>query len=160
MWVPVIISAALLVYILNAKQAGQVKLGDFFTLDELTKTDTGYPNVPDAQSVANLQYLVSTVLDPLRYGIGPVIITSGYRSEATNSAVGGSLNSQHLKGQAVDIVPVTATQDEVISQLRQLPVDQVIVYHDSTHVHISAKPGGRGEFLYSTPAGYEVLNVT
>lgn len=34
----------------------------------------------------------------------PVIINSGYRCEAHNKAVGGSANSQHFKGSAVDIV--------------------------------------------------------
>ena len=34
----------------------------------------------------------------------PVIINSGYRCEAHNKAVGGSSNSQHFKGSAVDII--------------------------------------------------------
>ena len=33
----------------------------------------------------------------------PVIINSGYRCEAHNKKVGGSPNSQHFKGSAVDI---------------------------------------------------------
>lgn len=160
-WVPVVISAALLVFIINSQQSGQVKLGEYFTLNELTKTNTGLTNVPDPQSVANLQYLVETVLDPLRSAIGPVIITSGYRSAAVNAhpSVQGSASSQHMKGQAVDFVPVSSSIDEALAQLRELPVDQVIIYHDSTHIHVSAKPGGRGEFLYSGPTGYEVLHA-
>lgn len=160
-WVPVVISAALLVFIINSQQSGQVKLGEYFTLNELTKTNTGLSNVPDPQSVANLQYLVETVLDPLRASIGPLIITSGYRSAAVNDhpSVQGSPSSQHMKGQAVDFVPVSSSIDEALAQLRHLPVDQVIIYHDSTHIHVSAKPGGRGEFLYSGPTGYEVLNA-
>ena len=34
----------------------------------------------------------------------PMIITSGYRSQAHNSAVGGSPNSAHVQGRAVDIL--------------------------------------------------------
>lgn len=34
----------------------------------------------------------------------PVIINSGYRCEAHNKKVGGSANSQHFKGSAVDII--------------------------------------------------------
>lgn len=34
----------------------------------------------------------------------PVIINSGYRCEAHNKAVGGSANSQHFKGSAVDFI--------------------------------------------------------
>src|SRR5699024_4417121 len=33
----------------------------------------------------------------------PIIITSGYRTESHNRKVGGSKNSQHLYGKAVDI---------------------------------------------------------
>ena len=40
-----------------------------------------------------------------RYGEGddPIIINSGYRSEAVNKAVGGAPSSNHLTGCAVDI---------------------------------------------------------
>ena len=34
----------------------------------------------------------------------PVIINSGYRCEAHNKTVGGSANSQHFKGSAVDFI--------------------------------------------------------
>ena len=33
----------------------------------------------------------------------PMIITSGYRSQAHNSAIGGSPNSAHVQGRAVDV---------------------------------------------------------
>ena len=43
-------------------------------------------------------------LERLRASYGkPMPITSGYRSEAHNRAVGGAPNSLHLKGRAVDI---------------------------------------------------------
>ena len=40
-----------------------------------------------------------------RYGEGddPIVINSGYRSEAVNKAVGGVSGSNHLTGSAVDI---------------------------------------------------------
>ena len=40
-----------------------------------------------------------------RYGEGddPIIINSGYRSEAVNKAVGGAKGSNHLTGCAADI---------------------------------------------------------
>ncbi|MDO4957297.1 MAG: D-Ala-D-Ala carboxypeptidase family metallohydrolase [Bacteroidales bacterium] len=34
----------------------------------------------------------------------PVVLSSGYRSPALNKAVGGSATSQHMKGEAADIV--------------------------------------------------------
>ena len=156
MWIPVFISAALLLYLFQTNQASNVKLGRHFTLAELTNTNTGLPNAPTPQAVANLQYLVETVLDPLRDEVGPVIVTSGYRSPEVNAAVGGSPTSQHMQGEAADIVPTGASKEQVLQVLRTLPVDQVVTYFDSNHIHISAQPGGRGEFLYKSPTGYEV----
>lgn len=44
------------------------------------------------------------VFEPLRMHIqSPIIITSFFRNEAVNKAVGGVKTSQHLKGEAMDI---------------------------------------------------------
>lgn len=42
----------------------------------------------------------------------PLRIVSGYRTEATNRAVGGAENSRHLLGQAADIPSGYATPDQ------------------------------------------------
>jgi hypothetical protein len=47
--------------------------------------------------------LVQYVLQPARDKFGPIEVTSGYRSEKVNAAVGGSATSDHLKGKAADI---------------------------------------------------------
>jgi len=156
-WIPVLVTAAIIALALKSNEGGSVRLGEYFTLDELTRTDTGLQNVPSGQSVANLQNLVESILDPLRLEVGPLLVTSGYRSQAVNShpSVNGASGSQHLKGQAADIVPTSTSIDEVIEVLRTLPVDQVIQY--SSHIHVSSSPSPRGEFLYKTSAGYEAL---
>ena len=81
----------------------------YFTLDELIHSDTadrlGIDNTPTSEAVSNIDDLVTNVLDNLRDGWGrPIIVTSGYRCKELNAAVGGTRNSQHLKGQAADIV--------------------------------------------------------
>ena len=48
--------------------------------------------------------LVNNILDPLREKVGVIIVSSGYRSESYNKQIGGAKNSQHVKGEAVDIV--------------------------------------------------------
>jgi len=156
-WIPVLITAAIVALALKSNAGGSVRLGEFFTLDELTHTSTGLPNVPTGESMANLQSLVASILDPLRSEVGPLLITSDYRSQAVNSdpSVNGSTSSQHLTGQAADIVPTSSSLDEVIEALRNLPVDQVIRY--TTHIHVSSSSNPRGEFLYKTSAGYEAL---
>ena len=87
-----------------------INLSEHFTLAELTKTNTKIKNVPNEAQVENLKRLCEW-LEMLRsewnkrYGEGndPIIINSGYRSEAVNKAVGGAANSNHLTGCAVDI---------------------------------------------------------
>ena len=81
----------------------------YFTLDEMIHSDTAdrlcIDNTPTDDVTDNLDRLVTRVLDKLRDGWGrPIIVTSGYRCKELNTAVGGARNSQHLKGQAADIV--------------------------------------------------------
>ena len=90
----------------------QARLSQHFTLGELCKTSakTQDGNIPSHVHIENLKRLCGW-LERLRsewnkrYGEGdaPIIINSGYRSEAVNKAVGGAPNSNHLTGCAVDI---------------------------------------------------------
>ena len=90
----------------------QARLSQHFTLGELCKTSakTQDGNIPSHVHIENLKRLCGW-LEMLRsewnkrYGEGddPIIINSGYRSEAVNKAVGGAPTSNHLTGCAVDI---------------------------------------------------------
>ena len=98
-------------------------LSPHFTVGEFFRSGTairlGIDNNPDAhpgegistaEVMENLRALCTEVLEPLRRRVGRVIVTSGYRCQELNKAVGGVWNSQHLKGEAADIfVPDTAT---------------------------------------------------
>jgi len=122
------------------------KLGRYFTLGELTKTKTGKPNVPPAAAVANLQALVSYVLDPLREKLGPIYVTSGYRSKAVNDALRSqgyqaAKNSLHLQGRAADIYSKQYTPAIVYGTLQDMksagaPIHQLIEYKGHVHVAI------------------------
>ena len=79
-----------------------------FSLEELTASQTakqkGIKNVPTNAEVVALCALVFNVLQPLRDAMQePIKIGSGYRCPALNKAVGGVWNSQHMKGEAVDL---------------------------------------------------------
>jgi hypothetical protein len=78
-----------------------------FTLAELCKSELAIrrniDNTPSEKVKNNLQILVTNILQPLRDKFGPVTITSGYRSPAVNTAVGGSPVSDHCLGMAADI---------------------------------------------------------
>ena len=82
-----------------------MKLSKDFILQEFIATNTGLTNQLTSEALANIEFLVKNLLQPLRNAFGkPIRITSGYRSTEVNKAVGGSKNSQHTKGEAVDIV--------------------------------------------------------
>ena len=83
----------------------QAKLSDHFTIGELTKTSAkGIDNTPSHAAVLILKNLCENWLEPLREKSGgPILINSGFRSEAVNRAIGGVKGSNHLTGCAVDI---------------------------------------------------------
>ena len=123
----------------------------YFTLDELIHSDTadrlGIDNTPTSEAVSNLDDLVTNVLDNLRGEWGrPIIVTSGYRCKELNAAVGGARNSQHLKGQAADIISddFEAFRRFVRRWCKDNDFDQCIFEHssDSEWIHISYN-GGR-----------------
>ena len=85
-----------------------MRISKNFTLEELTASAMakakGIRNEPGQTDIVNLCGLVHNVLQPLRNWWGKEVkIGSGYRSLALNRAVGGVSNSQHMKGEAVDL---------------------------------------------------------
>jgi zinc D-Ala-D-Ala carboxypeptidase len=85
-----------------------VNLSPHFTFDELTRTgQTALQavNRQEAQAcMGALTALATTVLEPIRAKFGPIRVNSAFRGPALNTAVNGSKSSQHLSGQAADIV--------------------------------------------------------
>lgn len=136
-----------------------MRLSENFDLAELTKsqaaTRLGVLNQPTANEVKSLQYLVDTVLQPARDALGPIIINSGFRSEAVNRAIGGSPTSQHCKGEAADIEALNLSNLELAKWIvKNCEFDQVILEgYDPKDpragwVHVSVKPTkNRGESL-------------
>ena len=84
-----------------------MQLSRHFRLSEFTRSATamryGIDNEPDVESVEALQNLCIHVLEPLRKRFGVIKVTSGYRCPELNNKIGGSLSSQHLRGEAADI---------------------------------------------------------
>ena len=96
----------------NLSELNCTRLSPHFTLGEMCKTSARTPdrNIPSRVHIENLKRICGW-LEMLRsewnkrYGEGndPIIINSGYRSEAVNKAVGGVTGSNHLTGCAADI---------------------------------------------------------
>jgi hypothetical protein len=108
-----------------------------FTLQELTATNTGLENTPSQLQIDNLNFLVDNVLDPLRELLGqPITVNSGFRSPEVNARVGGATNSQHLFGQAADIV--CSDNQKLFDLIKDnLPYDQLINEYDLKWIHVS-----------------------
>lgn len=103
------------------------------TLQELIDSNTakakGIDNSPTNEHLRNLIEIANNIFQPLRDGIGkPIRISSGYRSEKLNKAVGGSKTSQHNKGQALDLVATTGfTNKDIFDYIKKnLEFDQMI----------------------------------
>lgn len=126
-----------------------MKLSDHFSLEEMTKSQTGarkgIDNTPPPEVVENLKLLCENVLEKVRIHFGrPVIVNSGYRGPKLNKAIGGVKNSQHLTGQAADIEVPGVDNSVLFCWIKDnLVFDQVILeFHkkgvpDSGWVHVS-----------------------
>ena len=88
----------------------RMKLSPHFSLAEFTKSNTAEKfqlyNIPREESeVENLRALATTVLEPVRALFGKyVVVTSGFRCATLNRLVGGAATSQHMLGEAADII--------------------------------------------------------
>lgn len=136
----------------------------YFTLDEFTKSVTakekGLDNTPSEEQKENIERLVEVILDQLREEYGkPIVVTSGFRSEALNKAVGGAKNSHHKFGMAADIHGTPNNKQEnrrLFNLVRELnlPFTQLINEYDYSWVHISYdKDYIRKEVLATTKNG-------
>ena len=86
-----------------------MKLSKNLSLSECTKSNTasrlGINNTPDDEwIVENLKGIAEEVFQPIREAFKcPIYVSSGYRSEELNVAIGGSVRSQHVQGRALDL---------------------------------------------------------
>jgi len=125
-----------------------MRLSKNFVLSEITRSNTakrlGIDNEPTKKDLENLQRIVTNLLQPVRNHLGPIRISSGYRSKKLNRAIGGSNKSQHSKGEAVDIQFWKEGQmcnKEVYDWIidNAVEFDQMINEFDFSWIHISLK---------------------
>ena len=129
-----------------------MRLSKNFTLKELIASNTalrlGIDNTPSKEGIWKLTLLATNLLQPIRNELGPLRVTSGYRSPELNKAIGGSFKiddkgnyvpiSQHCKCQAVDLQFVKRNKMDNIKIFEtlmslQLEFDQCILeFGDAT----------------------------
>jgi len=139
-----------------------MRLSDNLSLKEVTKSATaikhGISNEPSIEHLENLKAIAENIFQPIRNHFGvPIAVTSGYRSEELNKRIGGSLTSQHSKGEALDLdadVYGQVTNKEIFEYiLDHIDFDQLIwefgTDQDPDWVHVSykRKERNRGEVL-------------
>ncbi|HVJ94603.1 MAG TPA: D-Ala-D-Ala carboxypeptidase family metallohydrolase, partial [Labilithrix sp.] len=131
------------------------KLSEHFTLAEFTTSSTankkGIKNTPKASEIAAMKALCDNVLEKVRTHFGAsVAVSSGFRCEKLNTAIGGSTTSQHVKGEAADFTVSGKTVKQVFNYIAfesKMPFDQVI-FEFNRWVHVSYTTGtNRKEIL-------------
>jgi zinc D-Ala-D-Ala carboxypeptidase len=115
-------------------------LSDHFLLSEFIKSQAALrlqiDNTPSNEVIENLRTLCVEVIEPVRshYGI-PFTPSSGYRSPGLNQAIGGSLSSQHIKGQAADFEVPGISNKEVAAWIAEnCKFDQLILEFHNENV--------------------------
>ncbi|WP_323842950.1 D-Ala-D-Ala carboxypeptidase family metallohydrolase [Moraxella sp. Pampa] len=162
----------------NSNQKDSIQLTKNFTLSELTRSSTadrlGLINTPDERAVANLRLSARGLWQPARDILGvPMQVSSGYRSQTLNRAIGGSPTSAHRYGLAIDFTAKAFGNTRKVARYlvaelkaRGIKFDQLILeFPDSPNswIHLGYKhPNGqqRGQVLTAIKRGGRTVYVS
>lgn len=146
----------------------QEKIGKYFNLSQLIYSNTaiknGINNLPGIDNnpnksivIQNLKDLMENIGDKIYGKYGNMVISSGYRSNTLNKAIGGADNSQHTKGEALDIQVPGKNTSEVFNWIINniFDYDQIIWEFpekgEGSWIHISYNSNyNRGAQLLAT----------
>jgi hypothetical protein len=144
-----------------------MQISKHLSLAEVSRSETakrkGIDNTPSGEHLENFKKLAENVFEPIREHFGvPIHISSGYRSKALNTAIGGSLTSQHCQGEAIDIDMdgTSITNAQIFNFIKDnLNFDQMIwefgTDKNPDWVHVSYESTGkqRKQILKAVKAG-------
>lgn len=123
---------------------------DFFVSETANNNHLiNYPLKNDELAILSCLMLTADKIQQIRDLLNfSIKITSAYRSREVNMLIGGTANSQHIQGQAVDFIcPKFGNPEKIVIFLRekQIVVDQCLI--EATWVHLSIKHNGnRNQF--------------
>jgi len=150
-------------------------ISEHLTLGELIRSDSakraGLTNMPNAEQIENLKQLAEHIFEPIRNNFRvPIYISSGFRSvELCNLIKGAAKNSQHSRGEAIDIDMDGHSHDitnaDIFNYIKgHLKFDQLIWEHgtdknpDWVHVSYTTKKPLRNQVLRALDGGkYEPI---
>jgi hypothetical protein len=123
-----------------------MKLSKHLDIGEVIRSESakreGIINMPTPEHYENLKVIAEKVFEPIREHFGvPILISSGYRSEALNVYIGGSRSSDHSKGRALDL-DMDGSSSGVTNKMifefikDNLEYDQLINEFDYAWVHV------------------------
>lgn len=146
-----------------------MQLLQHFSLEELTRTDTGLPNRPNLFEMGRL-FLLARFMEKVRVICGNrgISVNSAFRSDAVNRAVGGVTNSAHRLAFACDFTVAGLTPYQVCQYIDSaarnghLVFDQLILEQMPvpTWTHISRDPQARGQRLTKQASGLYTTGFT
>lgn len=126
----------------------------YFSMSELIHSDIAVKyninNMPDISHLDSMLDLIYYVLQPTRLHFGTVIVSGGYRSYALWNKLkqlgySPAKDSQHLRGQAADIIVPSRNLKDVFKWMRDnLEYDQLLYEHNSKGdiwIHVSFNKG-------------------
>lgn len=147
-----------------------MQLSKNFALWEFTISQTaqrqGLKNEPGKRETDNLILLCDQILQPARETLGPLHISSGFRSGELNKRVGGSFNSAHKEGFAADVVPVECSKLEFAKWIaKNCKFDQLILEFgtsaEPSWIHVSCDPRHRRQVMRILKGtGYQSVMLT
>ena len=132
-----------------------MQLSKHLSLAEITRSETakrnGISNMPTEEHLNNFKLLAEKVFEPIREHFKvPIHISSGYRSKALNTAIKGSLSSQHCSGEAIDIDMdgTSITNAQIFNYIKDNLIFDQLIWEFGTDknpdwVHVSYESTGK-----------------
>lgn len=146
-----------------------MNLTENLTLQEATKSNTatrlGIDNTPNQAIIDRMIVTAEKIFQPLRDALGPIRVSSFYRSPDLNRAIGGSKTSQHCTGEAIDMQGISVSNAELFMEACKLEdFDQIIwefgTLEEPDWVHVSySKTHNRKQILRATKIGKRTAYV-
>ena len=119
-------------------------ISEHISYDEATTSPTalrlGIDNTPDEYKLNRMRLVAEKCFEPLREWYGkPIKVNSFYRCRELNAAVKGSLTSQHILGEAIDLSAGSKAENKKLFDWckENLQFTQLIWEFGGAWVHIS-----------------------